>query len=187
MNAEPVSLRQLHEAMEALARYTARRDRIDAAAAADMERAAARINAWRDRQLGETPERIRLVSEAIGQMAAEYVRVRPTKSIDTPYGVITTRTGDHWEWDDAAALAWAAEHPAFVAYSTPKPPVARIDKEAVKAAAIVNTDGTVGVVTADGEIVTVAGAHVEIARTVVGIKPADMSDDTGIYDETDAA
>lgn len=119
----------IHEAMRILAAMRGRAARIERLADADH----ARINAWRDAELGDLPERIALAEEAIRGMALEYTAERKAKTVSTPWGKVATRTTVKWEWDDDVVLDWAHENaPDFLVQLPPPPP--RLDRAAFKQA-----------------------------------------------------
>jgi len=163
----------LHEALRILSGMRARRDRTNRAAAADH----ALVDAWQARQLGDLPDRIALAEEAIEQMAAEYTANRKAKTVSTPWGSVATRTTTKWEWDDTAATGWAAQYaPELVVTPPPVQPPARLDKQALKASALIDIDGTVRLL---GEVVPGVTAHtVTTASITTEPTPAYDADDT---------
>lgn len=168
----------LHESLRILSGMRARRDRIDRAAAADH----ALVDAWRARQLGDLPDRIALAEDAIGQMATEYTANRKAKTVSTPWGSVATRTTTKWAYDDDAALDWArTAAPELIV--TPPPPPDRLDKVALKAAAITTNDGTVLL---HGEIVPGVTAHT-VTTAQITTTPALVAIDDDTEQENQAA
>ncbi len=161
----------MHEALRILAAMRRKRDRIAHAAQADI----ALVNDWAARQLGDLPDRIALAEDAIGQMAAEIVAGRKTKTISTPWGDVATRTTTKWEWDDDVALAWARENAPDLAVQPPAPPP-RLDKAGLKDVASFTGDGVVFVI---GEAVpgvtvqTVTTATITTTPALVAIDDPD--------------
>lgn len=137
----------IHESLRILSGMRARRDRIERAAAHDH----ALVDAWQARQLGDLPDRIALAEAAIAEMAAEYTATRKAKTISTPWGTVATRTTTKWAYDEEAATGWAAQcAPELVVTPPPVQPPARLDKQALKASALIDIDGTVRLL---GEVV----------------------------------
>lgn len=130
----------IHESLRILAAMRARRDRINRVAAHDHDL----VEAWAARQLGDLPDRIALAEAAIAEMAAEYTATRKAKTISTPWGTVATRTTARWAYDEGAATGWAAQYaPELVVTPPPTIHPARLDKQALKASALIDADGTV--------------------------------------------
>jgi hypothetical protein len=163
----------IHEAMRILAAMRGRAARIDRLAVADH----ARVDAWRDAELGDLPGRIALAEQAIEQMAVEYTAERKAKTVSTPWGRVAARTTTKWEWDDDVVLAWAQENAPDFLVQLP-PPAPRLDKTAFKQAVPVAD----GVAYRFGE--AVPGVTVQTVTTAtITTDPAEDADDT----ETEAA
>lgn len=162
----------LSEALHLLARMRREAERINALAAADH----ARISAWATEQLGDLPDRIRLAEQAIREMAVEAVANRKTKTISTPWGSVSTRTTTQWTYDDEAAVAWAkTAAPELVVTPSPVQPPARLDKQALKASALIDTDGTVRLL---GEVVPGVTAHTVVTASIRIDTPEPIAQET---------
>lgn len=152
------AVRRLHSARGFVARHQARRDRLVAAAAADIDAHFAPI-------IADAAARCGLLEDAIRLRMTDYLAATNRKSIKTPYGTVTTRTADKWVWpSDTTRLETVLagiDADVFLRTKT----VVELDRAAVKTAAVVKD----GAVLIDGETlpdVTVTAATSVTVATI---------------------
>lgn len=151
----------LHNLTAALASKNARRRRIETIVRAHIER----IDRWqlaREKAEGCDPVSLDRIQQAATGLMLELRRRDPhTKSVSTPWGKVSSRETEHWDWsNDSGLLEWLQETHRVDLVDVVT--TTKVAKAAIKRAAVIK-DGEVVI---DGEVIPHVSACPVVTVTV---------------------